>query len=256
MRRTWAVIYVIVIALIYNAFAYVNHRVTDPFMIDASKSIAEDAAAGLVHTKQVNNFRLVNTSGVAVKLINIELQGYQGIAVSDLTVSGKPLVVQDMKSNRVNSGRNSWSTNNTGLEIEYEVEILQPKIQNPKTALITYSYLGIKHKQVVNLPGGAVQTTEIVTSKDQGSVIFIVIAVILLIIIYGKREMDEPFLGLKLIGYYYLGAFNVNINILIPMGIIIILFFFRPSQNDKVKMYASLTGFTLMVCGYLFQQMN
>src|SRR4051794_39167312 len=115
MKGKWVVFYVIAIVLIYNAGAYVNHRVTDPFMVDSSKSIVEDAAADLLNTKQEYDFRLVNTSDKAVKLLNIELQGYQGIVVSALTVSGEPLMVQEVKSSRVYSSPNTWSTNNQGL---------------------------------------------------------------------------------------------------------------------------------------------
>jgi hypothetical protein len=73
-----------------------------------------------------------------------------------------------------------------------------------------------------------------------------------LILIYRIREVNETYLGMKLLGYYYLGAFNLNINILIPLGIIIYLLIFRPKINTKVKMYSALSGFTFMIISYLF----
>ncbi|MCY9698066.1 hypothetical protein [Paenibacillus alginolyticus] len=101
MSKKLALIYIIAVVLVYNAYNYVNNRVINPFMIDASKSITENGAAYLLHTKQDYNFRLVNTSDKAVNLINIELQGYQGIKPGILTVSGKPLTVHGVKSDRV-----------------------------------------------------------------------------------------------------------------------------------------------------------
>jgi hypothetical protein len=251
------VVYVIAIALIYNAYTYVNNRGIDPFMIDASKTITENPTSDLLNTKQDYYLRLVNTSDRTVNLINIELQDYQGIKIGALTVAGKPFVAQKVKSNRVYSSSKSWSTNSQGLVVEYQVEILEPKIQNPTSALITYSYLGIKHKQVIGLPqvrktGITESVPPLMNLNFNVSTISILIMVTLLILIYRIREVNETYLGMKLLGYYYLGAFNLNIYILIPLGIIIYLLLFRPKINAKVKMYSALSGFTFMIISYLF----
>jgi hypothetical protein len=249
LSKKFALIYVIAVVLVYNAYNYVNNRVINPFMIDASKSITDNGAA---------NFRLVNTSDKAVNLINIELQGYQGIKSGILTVSGKPLTVQGVKSDRVYSSPSSWSTNSQGLKLEYQVEILEQKFQNPKSALITYSYFGIKHKQVVNFPSvqsAPFSNNMMLTSKNINfnvSIFSTFIMVLLLIFIYTKREIDEGYLGWKIFGYYYLGAFNLNFNLLIPLGIIICLLLFRPNTNAKIKMFSATTGFTFMIFSYVF----
>jgi hypothetical protein len=257
VSKTLAVFYVITIALIYNVYTYVNNRGIDPFMIDASKSFTENPPSDLLNTKQDYNFRLVNTSSKTVNLINIELQGYQGIKIGALTVAGNPLVAQKVKTDRVYSSSKSWSTNSQGLVVEYQVEILEPKIQNPTSALITYSYLGIKHKQVIGFPevskaGITVSAPPLMNLNFHVSTISILIAVILLILSYRIREVNETYLGMKLLGYYYLGALNLNINILIPFGIIICLLVFRPKTNSKIKMYSALCGFTFMIFSYLF----
>jgi hypothetical protein len=248
------IVYVIAIALIYNAYTYVNNRGVDPFMIDASKTITENPTSDLLNTKQDYYFRLVNTSESTINLINIELQGYQGIKIGALTVAGKPFVAQKVKSNRVYSSSKSWSTNSQGLVVEYQVEILETKIQNPTIALITYSYLGIKHKQVIGLSGVRKPglTMSAPSLNFHVSYIYLLMGVILLILIYRIREVNETYLGMKLLGYYYLGAFNLNINILIPLGIIIYLLIFRPKINAKVKMFSALSGFTFMIISYLF----
>jgi hypothetical protein len=236
----------------------VNNRVINPFMIDASKYITEHGAVDLLGTKQDYNFRLVNTSDKAVKLINIELQSYQGINPGILSVLGKPLTAQVVKSNRVYSSNSSWSTNSQGLTVEYQVEILEPKIQNPKSASITYSYFGIKHKQDVNFPSELsvpLSNNMIITSKSINfnvSIFSTFIMVLLLVYIYTKRELDEGYLGWKIVGYYYLGAFNLNFTLLIPLGVIICLLFYRPQTNAKIKMYSAIIGFTFMIFSYVF----
>jgi hypothetical protein len=245
LKKTKAVFYVITILLIYTAYNYVNNQVINVFTIDASKAVVETPTADMINTKQDYNFRLVNTSDKTVKLMSIELQGFKGIKIGTLNVLGKPLVEQEVKSN------------SQGLMVEYQVEILEPKIQNPTSAIITYSYLGIKHKQVVDFPGlRKVGTTTTLVSSPiinfHVSFIPTVIAIILLIVIYRNREVEETYLGIKLIGYYYVGAFNLNINILIPLGIFICLFLLSPKINAKVKMYSALCGYTMMIISYLF----
>jgi hypothetical protein len=257
LNKKLAIFYVIAITLIYNTYNYVNNRVINPFMIDAAKYIIENGAANLLHTIQDYNFSLVNTSDKTVKLINIELQGYQGIKPGILTVSGKPLTAQGVKSDRVYSSSNSWSTSQ-GLLIEYHVEILEPKIQNPKSAVLTYSYFGIKHKQIVTFPSAqAASFSNNITGTStilnfNVSIISTCIMILLLIFIYTKRELDEGYLGLKLFGYYYLGAFNLNFSILIPLGAFICLLLFRPRINVKIKMYSALYGFTFMILSYAY----
>jgi hypothetical protein len=153
LRKTLAVFYVITVVLIYTAYNYVNNQVINAFTIDASKTVVENPPSDMLNTKQGYNFRLVNTSDKTVKLMSIELQGFQGIKIGTMTVSGRSFVEQKVKSERVYSSPKSWSTNSQGLMVEYQVEILEPKIQNPTSVLITYSYLGIKHKQVIDFPG-------------------------------------------------------------------------------------------------------
>jgi hypothetical protein len=233
----------------------------NPFEIDASKITTENGAANLLHTVQDYNFWLVNTSDRAVKLINIELQDYRGIKPGILNISGKPLTAQMVKSDRVYSSSNSWSTNGQGLVVNYQVEILEPKIQNPKSALVTYSYLGVMHKQIVDLPSAQSvpsSSNTTVTSKIINfnvSIYSLILMIFLLIFIYTKRELQEGYLGWKLLGYNYLGAFNLNFNLLIPLGIFICLLLFRPNTNSKIKMYSALCGFTFMILSYLFQFM-
>lgn len=60
--------------------------------------------------------------------------------------------------------------------------------------------------------------------------------IIVLVLIYRKRESEEAYLGIKVIGYYLLGSFTFNFNMFpIPLGYIIYIMFFKPTQNRKVK---------------------
>lgn len=69
---------------------------------------------------------------------------------------------------------------------------------------------------------------------------------IVLVLIYRKRESEEAYLGIKVIGYYLLGSFTFNFNMFpIPLGYIIYLMFFKPTQNRKIK--NMLVNFGLVV---------
>lgn len=68
-----------------------------------------------------------------------------------------------------------------------------------------------------------------------GWVLLIFISIVL-VLIYRKRESEEAYLGIKVVGYYLLGSFTFNFNMFpIPLGYIIYLMFFKPTQNRKVK---------------------
>ena len=146
---------IIVALFVLTGFAmyfYIDSRIVDPFMIDASKATIEKAAPDLLNTKQDYYFRLVNTSDKSVKLIDIELSGYSGIEVGKLSYKGTTPNGMEIPSHRVYNS-NGWTTNNQGLDIDYVVTIKDPKIVNPKTATIIYSYFGLIHKQVIKIPG-------------------------------------------------------------------------------------------------------
>jgi hypothetical protein len=134
------------------SYQYAYHRVVNAFSIDTAKEITEKSASMLFNTKQKYNFGLVNTSDKSVKLMKIELQDYQGIKIGDLTIGGKPFMVQDVPSHRVYTNSGSWTTNNQRIIVEYDVEIQESFIHNPRSVLMTYSYMGLKHKQAIMIP--------------------------------------------------------------------------------------------------------
>ncbi|SEB45724.1 hypothetical protein [Paenibacillus sp. GP183] len=151
MKKIFGVL-VILIAIFSLSYKYIYNRVIEPFMIDAATETIESAASGLLNTQQTYKYRLVNTSDKSVKLLKIELQDYKGIKIDDVTIDGKAFSVQDVPTHRTYTSSNSWSTNNHGVNIEYHVEIKEPVIHNPKTFLITYSYWGFNHQQIVKNP--------------------------------------------------------------------------------------------------------
>lgn len=87
------------------------------------------------------------------------------------------------------------------------------------------------------------------------SLLPMILVIILLTLIYKKREEDENYLVLKLIGYFFLGTFNFNLNgIIIPIGIIIYFAFMRPAMNPLAKRYAAVFGVIMMVIGAFLSQ--
>jgi hypothetical protein len=144
------VVFILVASISF--YFYMATRVIDPFIIDASKGTVEKAAPDLLNTNQDYYFRLTNYSDKPVKLIDIQLSGYSGIEVGKLSYKGVTPNGLEIPSHRIYTP-NGWTNNNQGLEIQFVVTIKESKMINPKTATITYSYLGIKHKQVVQIPG-------------------------------------------------------------------------------------------------------
>lgn len=82
------------------------------------------------------------------------------------------------------------------------------------------------------------------------SVLATIVVIVLLAIIYARRERNESILGLKLIGYYLLGSFVFNVNgVPVPLGFLVYLLVFRPPVNAAVKRYAAVLGLIFALLG-------
>ena len=82
-------------------------------------------------------------------------------------------------------------------------------------------------------------------------ILWLVVIVIGLIYIYNNYKIDEEdMLGLKLVGYYILGGFQLKIGSFpIPLGFIIFLIAFRPELNKDAKKYATYLGLIGFILG-------
>ena len=76
----------------------------------------------------------------------------------------------------------------------------------------------------------------------------------LLVILYRRRSTNEAGLVFKIVGYFLLGAFTLNLNnVGLPLGFVIYLLFFRnPTTNPEIKRQAALLGLVLYVAQFLF----
>lgn len=64
-------------------------------------------------------------------------------------------------------------------------------------------------------------------------------------ILYLRRDKEERNLYIKLIGYYLLGSFTLNLgSISLPLGFVIYLFL-RPKLNVKAKRVIAIVGLLL-----------
>ncbi len=132
-------------------YVYIANNVHDPFTIDAAAYMTESAAPQFVGTTRKYTFRLINVSDKTLKLDSLQVQGYSGIHIELLDIKGKPASGQLIPSDRRGTSTH-WVA--TGRHtVEYMVYIENKTIQNPRSVLITYSYLGFKHTQTVPLPG-------------------------------------------------------------------------------------------------------
>lgn len=88
-------------------------------------------------------------------------------------------------------------------------------------------------------------------------IVFTVFIIISLVYIYKKREEEEAYLAIKVVGYYLLGSFRFNFNsLIIPLGFALYLIFFRPSINKKVKRLAATFGFIIFCFGVISPIIN
>ncbi|HOO12134.1 MAG TPA: hypothetical protein PK684_04190 [Bacillota bacterium] len=73
-----------------------------------------------------------------------------------------------------------------------------------------------------------------------------------LVYIYVKSDRKEEFLFLKLLGYYALGVFRLNLDrIAVPLGFIIYMLWMRPKQNAASKRQAAILGLIFFIFGLI-----
>lgn len=145
MKKNLIVLLTIIICLIAGFwYLYINRQVTNPFQIDFSKTTSTKFASTLLDSKQMYSFHLLNTSDKSIKLIEMQLDGYEGIKIGSITMNGKVVNNLQIASKLID---------NKGIVFDYEVIIQKPNIINPQRLIIIYEYLGIKHKQTVQIPG-------------------------------------------------------------------------------------------------------
>jgi len=86
-------------------------------------------------------------------------------------------------------------------------------------------------------------------------ILWIVFVAAGIIVLYRSRDADEPWLALKLIGYYVLGAFYIRLNALaLPVGFVVgMLLLLAPKTNRGAKRGAVVLGLALMLLGWLLR---
>ncbi|HET7627999.1 MAG TPA: hypothetical protein VFK44_06370 [Bacillales bacterium] len=84
-------------------------------------------------------------------------------------------------------------------------------------------------------------------------VIGLIVMAVGLVSLYANRQQDERLLFLKLMGYYVLGIFYINLNgFIIPAGVVI-GFLLKPYMNKKIKRGAAVFGLIMMLVGFLLR---
>jgi hypothetical protein len=80
--------------------------------------------------------------------------------------------------------------------------------------------------------------------------IWILVLAVGVYLLYKNRDQDEEWLVLKIVGYYILGSFNLNLDgFVVPLGFIISLFL-RPDVNRGTKRGAAIFGLVMMIIGH------
>jgi hypothetical protein len=88
--------------------------------------------------------------------------------------------------------------------------------------------------------------------------ITVIITVVIIIIAEKMKENEEKYYSLKVIGYFFIGAFRFNFNQLyIPLGFITFLLFLRnPHKNKRAKSYAAIFGLIVVVMYLIIPKIN
>jgi hypothetical protein len=112
MKR-FVLLLVITCLLVGSGYLYIGYSVTDPFSIDFSAMTSENLPTAMIGSKQINSFRLVNTSNKSIELLDIKLDGYDGIEISPIITTGRTTKNLIVPSHRIEN-TNGWSTNEFG----------------------------------------------------------------------------------------------------------------------------------------------
>ncbi|WP_343346634.1 hypothetical protein [Terrisporobacter petrolearius] len=90
------------------------------------------------------------------------------------------------------------------------------------------------------------------------SIVLLVFAIFFLVYLYNNKEETENYLGLKLAGFYLLGAFTFDFNLdsfnlTIPVGFALYLSFMKNKEraNSIIKKKASILGLFVLCLGIL-----
>ncbi|TLS51580.1 hypothetical protein EMG79_06620 [Klebsiella pneumoniae] len=71
--------------------------------------------------------------------------------------------------------------------------------------------------------------------------------------LFQNRDHQEEWLVLKLLGYYILGSFYLNLNgLVLPLGFAVSLFL-KPRENRGVKRGAAVFGLVMMIIGLILR---
>ena len=99
---------------------------------------------------------------------------------------------------------------------------------------------------------------EYINENNILSICLLIFVMFFLVHLYNNKEEVENYLGLKLIGFYLLGAFTFNFNLdsftlIIPIGFVIYLAFIKNKErlNSLIKKKASILGLAILCLGGL-----
>ena len=100
------------------------------------------------------------------------------------------------------------------------------------------------------------KSVEYINESNILSMGLLILVVFYLIHLYIKKEEAEKYLGLKLIGFYLLGAFTFNLDsfsLIIPVGFVLYLLFMKNKEraNNMIKKKASIMGLIIVCLGAL-----
>jgi hypothetical protein len=136
-------LYVIVILLVccFVGYRYVTDSGSNALWVNESKWYVTGFSNSDLNTIPSTHqyyFRMKNTSGRSIKLLDIKLSDYKGVSVSNVSIPGKSI-------------DGLMIPKHSNITVDFDVVYKKPPIQTPQMASVTYRSLGVTHVQRVTI---------------------------------------------------------------------------------------------------------
>jgi hypothetical protein len=133
-----SILFIIAILLVgcFVGYRYINTSGRNAFWVNESKWYVSGYTSNTIPSTHQYYFKMKNTSGKSVKLLDIKLSEYKGVSVSNVSIPGK----------RIDG---LMIPNHADITVDFDVVYKKPPLKTPQLASVTYRSLGITHVQRV-----------------------------------------------------------------------------------------------------------
>lgn len=138
MKRSALYVIVILLVCCFVGYRYVNESGSNALWVNESKWFVTGYPRNTIPLTHQYYFKMKNTSGRSIKLLDIKLSNCEGVSVSNVSIPGKRIdgLLVPKRSD---------------ITVNFDVVYKLPPIKTPQMASVTYRSLGITHVQRVTI---------------------------------------------------------------------------------------------------------